>query len=177
VGSALLSGALAGRGEWLERILGASPSDVEELGAKLEAARAAELLVFTRWVLVMNAFERALYADPDADLDKLWWQLVSRYQGVKPPPERSAPDWAAKIHVAVAPVYYHTYLYGAIVGLQLAAALEDEVGGIVDRPEAGTILRERLYAPGQAVRWDMLVEDASGAPFSVESLARAVAQV
>jgi peptidyl-dipeptidase A len=176
-GSALLSGALAGRGEWLERILGASPSDVEELGAKLEAARAAELLVFTRWVLVMNAFERALYADPDADLDKLWWQLVSRYQGVKPPPERSAPDWAAKIHVAVAPVYYHTYLYGAIVGLQLAAALEDEVGGIVDRPEAGTILRERLYAPGQAVRWDMLVEDASGAPFSVESLARSVAQV
>jgi hypothetical protein len=51
------------------------------------------------------------------------------------------------------------------------------VGGIVDRPEAGTILRERLYAPGQAVRWDMLVEDASGAPFSVESLARSVAQV
>ena len=51
-------------------------------GARLEAARAAELLVFTRWVLVMNAFERALYADPEADLDTLWWELVSRYQGI-----------------------------------------------------------------------------------------------
>ena len=40
-------------------------------------ARAAELLVFTRWVLVMTNFERALYADPEADLDARWWELVS----------------------------------------------------------------------------------------------------
>ena len=175
-GSALFSGSLAGRGEWLERILGASASEVEELGARLEAARAAELLVFTRWVLVMNTFERALYADPEADLDTIWWELVSRYQGITPPDGRRAPDWAAKIHIAVSPVYYHTYLYGAIVGLQLTAALEEALGGIVDRPEAGATLRERLYAPGQSVRWDTLVEDASGSPFSVASLARAVAK-
>ena len=28
------------------------------------------------------------------------------------PPVARSPDWAAKIHVACAPVYYHTYLYG-----------------------------------------------------------------
>jgi peptidyl-dipeptidase A len=173
--SALLSGALSGRAEWLEKILGASPSDVADLQPRLEAARAAELLVFTRWVLVMNAFERALYADPESDLDATWWDLVSRYQGVTPPDGRRAPDWASKIHVAVAPVYYHTYLYGAIVGLQLTGALE-RVGGIVDRPEAGAILREKLFAPGESVRWDRLVEDASGTPLSVDSLARAVAK-
>jgi peptidyl-dipeptidase A len=174
--SALLSGSLAGRREWLVGILGAGSRDVSELARGLEAARAAELLVFTRWVLVMTNFERALYADPDSDLDASWWELVSRYQRVTPPDGRRAPDWAAKIHIAVAPVYYHTYLYGAIVGLQLAAALEDAVGGIVDRPEAGAILREQLYAPGQSLRWDELVNRASGAPLSVESLARAVAR-
>ena len=174
--SALLSGALSGRGEWLERILGVSPADVTDLGTKLEAARATELLVFTRWVLVMNAFERALYADPDADLDTIWWELVSRFQGVTPPDGRRAPDWASKIHVAVAPVYYHTYLYGAIVGLQLTAALEAAAGGIVDHPEAGAILREKLFAPGESKRWDRLVEDASGSPLSVDSLARAVSK-
>ena len=62
------------------------------------------LLVFTRWVLVMNAFERALYADPEGDLDTTWWELVSRYQGITPPDGRRAPDWAAKIHIAAAPV-------------------------------------------------------------------------
>ncbi|MCE3287604.1 MAG: oligoendopeptidase [Gaiellaceae bacterium] len=176
-GSALFSGALSGRRDWLEVVLGASASDVAELGARLDAARAAELLVFTRWVLVMNAFERALYADPEADLDTIWWELVSRHQGITPPDGRRAPDWAAKIHIAVAPVYYHTYLYGAIVGLQLTAFLEGSAGGIVDRPDAGRILREKLFAPGQSVRWDRLVQNATGSPLSVASLERAVAKV
>ena len=124
----------------------------------------------------MNAFERALYADPEADLDTIWWELVASYQGVTPPDDRRAPDWAAKIHIAVAPVYYHTYLYGAIVGLQLTDALADATGGIVDRPEAGRVLREKLFAPGQSARWDSLVEDATGSPFSVAPLERAVAK-
>ena len=172
--SALLCGSLARRREWLELVLGVDSAEVAELGARLDAARAAELLVFTRWVLVMNAFERALYADPEGDLDAIWWELVSRYQGVTPPDGRTAPDWAAKIHIATAPVYYHTYLYGAIVGLQLTAALEAAAGGIVDRPDAGALLREKLFAPGQSVRWDRLVEQASGSPLSVASLERAV---
>jgi peptidyl-dipeptidase A len=174
--SAPLCGALSGRPEWRERILEIDASEVAALGGRLEAARAAELLVFTRWVLVMNAFERALYADPDGDLDTIWWELVSRYQGVRPPDGRQAPDWAAKIHIAVSPVYYHTYLYGAIVALQLTEALESAAGGIVDRPEAGAVLQERLYAPGQSVRWDRLVEQASGMPLAVASLGRAVAK-
>jgi peptidyl-dipeptidase A len=126
---------------------------------------------------VVNAFERALYADPDGELDTLWWELVSRYQCVTPPDARSAPDWAAKIHVAVAPVYYHTYLYGAIVALQLAATLEAESGGIVEHPDAGALLRERLFAPGQSIRWDRLVEEVSGSPLSVDALERAVRAV
>jgi peptidyl-dipeptidase A len=173
--SALLFGALAGSSEWLERVLGVEASESTELAPRLGAARAAELLVFTRWVLVMNAFERALYADPEGDLDSTWWELVARHQLVTPPDARRAPDWAAKIHIAVSPVYYHTYLYGAIVALQLKDALDVAAGGIVGRPEAGAILAQRLFAPGESLRWDRLVEQASGAPFSVEPLAREVA--
>ena len=85
------------------------------------AARAVELLVFTRWVLVMNAFERALYAIPRRSRHALVGARLA-LPAVTPPDGRRAPDWAAKIHIAVAPVYYHTYLYGAIVALQLTAA-------------------------------------------------------
>jgi peptidyl-dipeptidase A len=172
--SALLFGSLAWRREWLERVLGVDSAEGAELEARLHAARAAELLVFTRWVLVMNTFERALYADPDRDLDSLWWELVARYQGVTPPDGRQAPDWASKIHIAVAPVYYHTYLYGAIVALQLAATIDAALGGIVGRPEAGALLREKLYRPGESLRWDRLVEQASGVPLSVAFLERQV---
>jgi peptidyl-dipeptidase A len=174
-GSALFFGALAWRREWLQRVLGLSDEEGRELETRVRSARAAELMIFTRWVLVMNAFERALYADPDGDLDALWWELVSRYQLVTPPADRQAADWAAKIHIAVAPVYYHTYLYGAIVALQLVSSLETTVGGIVDRPEAGAWLAEELYRPGQSVRWDRLVERATGGPLSVGYLERQVA--
>ncbi|HWQ24910.1 MAG TPA: M2 family metallopeptidase [Gaiellaceae bacterium] len=175
--TALLFGALAGSREWLEGVLGLSGREGAELEQRLRVARAAELLVFTRWVLVMTGFERTLYADPEGDLDRAWWELVARYQLVTPPEGRGAPDWAAKIHVATAPVYYHTYLYGAIVAAQLRDALADGTGGLVDRPQAGAQLRERLFAPGQSVRWDRLVEQASGRPLSVSSLAREVAAV
>jgi peptidyl-dipeptidase A len=173
--SALLFGALAGQREWLERILELDRSEAAALEGRLRAARAAELLVFTRWVLVMTGFERLLYADPEADLDAAWWELASRHQLLTPPDGREAPDWAAKIHIAVAPVYYHTYLYGAIVALQIRDALVASAGGIVDRPDAGRILHSQLYAHGESVRWDRLVERASDSPLSVDSLAREVA--
>jgi len=173
--AAILFGALAGDRDWLERVLELEAAEAGELEGRLRAARAAELLVFTRWVLVMTGFERVLYRDPEADLDAAWWELVSRYQLVTPPDGRKAPDWAAKIHIAVAPVYYHTYLYGSIVAAQLRDALEAAAGGLVDRPEAGKVLAAKLFSPGASVRWDRLVEEASGRPLSVDSLARAVA--
>ena len=173
--SALLFGALAGDREWLERVLEIGAGEAAALDGRLRSARAAELLVFTRWVLVMTGFEQALYADPESDLDTTWWDLVARHQLVSPPDSRRAPDWAAKIHVAVAPVYYHTYLYGSIVAAQLRDSLTAAAGGLVERPEAGKILVDKLFSPGASVRWDRLVEQASGSPLSVESLARAVA--
>jgi len=172
--SAILFGSLARRRDWLQLVLGLGADEGADLADRLRASEAAELLVFARWVLVMNAFERGLYADPDRDLDALWWELVSRFQGVTPPDGRQAPDWAAKIHVAVVPVYYHSYLYGKIVALEIAAALEAAGGGIVDEPQAGARLRDELYAPGQSVRWDRLVEQVTGGPLAVASLAREV---
>jgi peptidyl-dipeptidase A len=175
--SALLFGGLAGEREWLERILGLEGGEAARLEQELRAARAARMLVFTRWVLVMTGFERELYGDPEADLDSIWWELAHRHQLVTPPEDRQAPDWAAKLHVALAPVYYHTYLYGAIVAAQIREFLIAEAGGIVDQPDAGKLLTERLYAPGLSIRWDDLVERTTGSPLSLEALAVEVAPI
>ena len=173
-GIAILMGRLAMEAEWLRDVAGVDAAEADRLDAALRATQAAELLVFTRWVLVMTNFERALYADPEADLSAAWWSLVSRYQLVTPPDGRDAPDWAAKIHVACAPVYYHTYLYGNLVASQLRATLDRVSGGLVGRREAGAFLGERVFRPGQSLRWDRLVAEATGEPLTAAHAARMI---
>ncbi len=174
-GIAILMGRLAQDAGWLRDVARVEAGEAAELQARLDAARAAEVLVFTRWVLVMTNFERAFYADPEADLTSFWWSLVSKYQLLTPPAGRAEPDWAAKIHVACAPVYYHTYLYGNLVASQLRATLERDAGGLVGRRDAGRLLGEQIFRPGESVRWDRLLEQATGEPLTAVHLARDVA--
>lgn len=174
-GVAMLFGRLARDPEWLTTVAGLDRAAVEARVDAIEDARRAQLLVFARWVLVMTVFERGLYADPDADHDTRWWDLVERYQLVHRPPGRSAPDWAAKIHLAAAPVYYQNYLYGELVASQLHATLQRRHGGLVDRPAAGQTLVDHVFRPGASLRWDALIEAATGEPLTPAHLAAQLA--
>jgi peptidyl-dipeptidase A len=171
-GVAMLFGRLARNPGWLTTVAGVGAADVEALTSRLAEARRAALLVFARWVLVMTNFERGLYADPDADHDARWWDLVERYQRVRRPDGRHAPDWAAKIHLTVAPVYYQNYLYGELVASQLQSTLEMRAGGVVDEPAAGRFLVDEVFRPGASVRWDRLMERATREPLTAAHLAR-----
>jgi peptidyl-dipeptidase A len=106
---------------------------LEKMGVKVEDAEAftesaarsqrAQLLIFSRWCQVMLRFEKSMYENPDQDLNKLWWDLVEKYQMVRRPSGRSEPDYASKIHVVSAPVYYHNYMMGELFASQLHHAL------------------------------------------------------
>jgi peptidyl-dipeptidase A len=138
-----------------------------------EAVR-RQLHVFVPWVQVVTRFEHALYSDPDADLGRTWWELVERYQRVAPPDGERPHDWASKQHVALSPVYYQNYLLGQVTASQLEWALARETGSHspAGEPEdAGRLLRERFMRPGASLRWDALIEHATGAPLSVEHFA------
>ena len=171
-GIAMLMGRLHRDPAWLREVAAVADGDVDAIAGALADAQRAALLVFARWVLVMTNFERSLYADPDADLDTLWWDLVEHHQLLHRPDDRQAPDWAAKIHLAAAPVYYQNYLYGELFASQLDATLHARTGGIVDRTAAGALLRDDVFAPGASLRWDELVVRATGEPLSAEHMAR-----
>ena len=163
---AILSGRLVREPQWLVEVVGVNRAQIESIASDLRRASSTNELLMARWVLVMVHFERQLYSDPESDLDSLWWELVERFQLVSPPQGRSAPDWAAKIHIAAAPVYYHNYLLGSVLSCQLEREIVDLCGRLVNERSAGEWFTERLFRPGNLLRWDALIEEVTGRPLS-----------
>jgi peptidyl-dipeptidase A len=154
----------------------ADPRAFDEAGARM---RRNKLLIFSRWCQVMLRFEKALYEDPERDLNALWWDLVERYQEVRRPEGRNAPDYASKIHIVSAPAYYHNYMMGELFAAQVHHTIAREVlGGVapkganyVGKPAVGRFMVDRVFAPGRTLRWDALTRHATGADLNPEAFA------
>ena len=127
----------------------------------------------------MLRFEKALYENPDQDLNKLWWDLVERYQGLKRPEGRNAPDYASKVHIVVAPVYYHNYMMGELFASQLHHAIARELYPGTDANQVtyagnkavGDFMRVRVFAPGKTLSWDELTRHATGERLNARAFA------
>jgi peptidyl-dipeptidase A len=127
-----------------------------------------EQLTFSRWAQVMYRFEKAMYADPDQDLNKLWWDLVEKYQMIKRPAGRNQPDWATKIHIASYPCYYHNYLLGELLASQFnhyiaAEVLKSDNFGqcYYGKKEVGDYFIEKVFKPGARYSWNDMIEKAT----------------
>lgn len=172
---AILSGRLVRDPAWLVQVADVSQESVSPRADEIRRTSAIQSILFARWVLVMTHFERSLYADPEADLDARWWELVARYQAVSFPDHEVPGAWASKIHVAAAPVYYHNYLLGELLASQLESTITDRAGGLVKNAEAGRLLREELFRRGNSMRWDQVIEQATGRPLTAKFFAAQVA--
>lgn len=125
-------------------------------------------LIFSRWVLVMTQFEQELYRDPHQPLNKLWWELVSKFQGIRPPEGcEGKSDWAAKYHIGLAPVYYFSYLLGELFASSIEESLKKVTGdSSLSSKACGEFLHEKLFKPGDSMSWFELIKHVTGAPLS-----------
>jgi peptidyl-dipeptidase A len=164
--------------EWLQALGVEVPNAkaFDEVQAKIRRNR---LLIFSRWCQVMFRFEKEMYADPDQDLNKLWWDLVEKYQGLKRPAGRNEPDYASKIHIVTVPVYYHNYLMGELFAAQVHYKIARDVlkssdphtAIYVGNRAAGAFLRDKIYAPGMSQSWNDLTRSATGEELSPKAFA------
>lgn len=178
-GVAMMFEKLSKRRAWLEKmgVKVDDPQAFDETSAKMLRYR---LLIFSRWCQVMLRFEKAMYENPEQDLNKLWWDTVEKYQLLRRPPGRSAPDYGSKIHIIVAPVYYHNYMMGELFASQLHHAIAREVCNgadpstviYVDNKAVGEFMRKRVFDPGKTLPWNELTRHATGAPLSAEAFAK-----
>lgn len=163
---------------WLEK-MGVAVEGPEAFDAAARAIQRNQLLIFSRWCQVMLRFEKAMYENSAQDLNTLWWELVEQYQQVKKPKGRNAPDYAAKIHVCSAPVYYHNYMMGQLFASQVHHALSKEVFNTdpkatiyVGEKQVGAFMKKKVFEPGRTKNWKDLARFATGEELNPKAFAK-----
>lgn len=167
---AMLFGRLASNPQWMKDMSIISDKEAEKISIPARNTLRLQQLVFSRWSQVMYRFEKSMYENPDQDLNKLWWELVEKYQMIKKPYGRNAPDWATKIHIATSPCYYHNYLLGELLASQLYNYIVIHIlkgdpktdYSFYQNQEVGKFLIEKVFNPGAMYFWNNMIEKATG---------------
>lgn len=177
---AMLFGRLASNAQWMKDMLGISQEEKEKISEDGFKSMRLEQLVFSRWAQVMYRFEKNMYENPDQDLNKLWWDLVEKYQMIKKPADRNMPDWATKTHIASSPCYYHNYLLGELLASQLFYYISDNIikstdyrnNSFSDNKQIGVFLIENVFKPGAKWYWNDMIEKATGEKLTAKYYAK-----
>ncbi|MBI5482102.1 MAG: M2 family metallopeptidase [Deltaproteobacteria bacterium] len=156
--------------DWLEKYLGVSERDRKRLEKPLKEMLKIKKLAFIRWSMVMVSFERELYRDPTQNLNQLWWDMVEKYQLVKRPEGRDAPDWATKIHFVMAPVYYQNYMIAQVMTsmikhrflLDVLRKTNPEARVFVGRADLGAQFLGAIFMMGAKWHWAQMVTTVCG---------------
>ncbi|MDF1549394.1 MAG: M2 family metallopeptidase, partial [Bacteroidales bacterium] len=162
---------------WLEKVVGISTEEKEKIKVNSMKQLQIEKFVFSRWAQVMYRFEKSLYENPDQNLNKLWWDLVKKYQLIqKPGAERDEPDWATKTHIVTMPCNYHNYMLGELIASQIYSFINMNLlegnGGCetkcIDNPEIGKYMIDKLFKPGARYTLTDWLKNATGEGLSPE---------
>ena len=171
---AMFFGRLSRNAAWMQKMLDLSDEETARIKQVSDRYLQFQQILFVRWALVMYHFEKALYANPDQDLNSLWWDLVEKYQLLRRPPGRPDAGWASKLHFTTAPCYYHNYMLGELLASQLhyhvvynVLKLESDEGlSYVGDQRVGRYLRENVFGPGARYPWQKMIVQATGEPLS-----------
>lgn len=177
---AMIMGRFASNPQWMLDMGIVTPEQKTKIADICFKSLRLEQITFSRWAQVMYRFEKEMYANPDQDLNALWWTLVEKYQLVKKPEGRNEPDWATKVHVALYPCYYHNYLMGELLASQLFYYISDNVlknpdykdVSFVNKAEVGKYLNEKIFMPGCRYQWNDMILRATGEKLTAKYYAK-----
>lgn len=163
---AMIFGRLATSPHWMKESLELSDEEFEAMKHDALASSQLQQLVFSRWSQVMFRFEKSMYENPDQDLNALWWQLIEKYQMLTKPEGRDNADWAAKIHIAIVPCYYHNYLMGELLASQFYAKIQNEISpnnlSMIGDEKIGEYFKTAVFEPAALYKWNDMIEKATG---------------
>lgn len=120
-------------------------------------------ILLIRFLQVVVRFEMEMYQNPNQDLDKVYWELVNRYQLVNKPNEYHA-KWVFSSYLTRYKCYYQNYLIGITGAAQIKYSLNNEMNPnhskhscLSNNPEVTSEFFQELFGYGNSVPWQELV--------------------
>jgi len=178
--AAMFFGRLSRNAAWMQGMLNLTDLQRDQLQPIAFKYLQFQQVLFARWVLVMYHFEKAVYADPDQDLNTLWWDLVERYQKVHRPDEKPDAGWASKLHFTGAPCYYHNYILGELLASQwqhylvnnILKSLDSKEVSFLSDPRIGAYFKKQVFEPGTLYPWNEMIRRSTGEPLTPKYFAQ-----
>lgn len=129
---------------------------------------------------VMTGWEHDFYEQnlPADQLNRRWWEYVTKYQGVEPPSERGEEftDAATKTHIIDDPGQYYDYALAYLIKYQLHMHIAKNIlkqdphnCNYYGNKEVGQFLWNILKL-GQTKDWRQVIKDATGEDISARAL-------
>ncbi|WP_347156993.1 M2 family metallopeptidase [Pontibacter chitinilyticus] len=129
---------------------------------------------------VMSEWENDFYAEnlPADQLNKRWWELAKKYQGIVPPTERGEEylDPATKTHINDDPAQYYDYALSYVILFQLHDHIAREIlhqdphaTNYYGNKEVGKFLHDIMY-PGASADWRQMLKDKTGEELSARAM-------
>ncbi len=128
----------------------------------------------------MTEFEKALYADelPADQINKKWWELAKKYQGIVPPSERGEnfADAASKTHINDDAAQYYDYALSFVILFQLHDHIAKNIlkqdprsTNYYGNKEVGKFLKD-IMSPGASRDWKEVLKEKTGSELSAKPM-------
>ncbi|GAA4445481.1 M2 family metallopeptidase [Pontibacter saemangeumensis] len=129
---------------------------------------------------VMSEWEHDFYAQnlPANQLNKRWWELAKKYQGIVPPSDRGENylDAATKTHINDDAAQYYDYALSYVILFQLHDHIAKNIlkqdphaTNYYGKKEVGDFLREIMY-PGASADWRLMLKEKTGEELSARAM-------
>jgi peptidyl-dipeptidase A len=161
--------------------LGVLPADSKTDEMKTLLKEALNYVVFIPWSAgVMTEYEYALYAKelPQDQLNKTWWDLVRKYQGIVPPTERGEEfcDAASKTHITDDAAQYYDYAISYVLLFQFHDHIARNI--LKQDPHATNYFGNaavgdfiaKIMRPGASGDWRKMLRDTTGEDMSARAM-------
>ncbi|MGB4775589.1 MAG: M2 family metallopeptidase [Daejeonella sp.] len=128
----------------------------------------------------MTEFEKSLYADnlPADQLNKKWWDLAKKYQGIVPPTVRGEnyADAASKTHINDDAAQYYDYALSFVLLFQLHDHIAKKIlkqdpkaTNYYGNKEVGKFLQSMMY-PGSSKDWSEVLKEKTGSELTAKPM-------